>query len=446
MAAPPVATPAPHKFTILAAASGAVLLVMLVRLVVFAQAPAPLPAIGWSVTPWNPFITRHACTTAYWRAATEIDRAPDVYAPSTYSTGRVDPNGREVPLFIGPYAVDPYEYPPTFLLLPRLLARVTPNFPSFRLWWGLVSTVTVFAGLVVIARRVDRENGTRSLWLVPLAIIPLGVFTTIQGGNAQLFFVVIAMLAMLAFERGWAAAGGLLLGYAVIGKMFPALLVLYLIVRRDWRAVAWTAGWAIGLTLLTIAEVGWAPFEAFRDHLPKLLNGEAFPMLRMAGPSDISLSVPGLILKLRRFGGPEVPIESLRITGWIFSAVLLWATVRLALRPVAPRLAPLAWLVVLGLAALRSPFLPGYGVFPAVWIATILLALVWTDTRRRWPVLALWVALLWMTGGPQSTPLWVIASATTLQIAAILTLFAIAVRVGREVSVPAASAAGTARS
>jgi hypothetical protein len=419
---------------------------MLVRLVVFAQAPAPLPAIGWSVTPWNAFITRHACTTAYWRAATEIDRSPDVYAPSTYSTGRVDADGRHIPLLIGPYTVDPYEYPPTFLLLPRLLVRVTPGFPAFRLLWGVVTTAILFAGLVLIARRVDRENGTRSLWMVPLAVVPLGVFTTIQGGNAQLFFFAIAMLGMLAFERGWAAAGGLLLGYAVVGKMFPGLLVLYLIVRRDWRAVAWTTAWAAGLTLLTLADVGWAPFEAFRHHLPKLLSGEAFPMLLFPGPSDVSLSVPGLILKLRRFGGPEFPVDALRITGWIFSAVIVWITVRLALRPVAPRLEPLTWLVVLGLAALRSPFLPPYGVFPGVWVATILLALVWTEPRRRWLVLALWVPLLWMTAGPQTIPLWITALAATLQIAAILALFAIAVRVGREVSGPVASAAGTAGS
>jgi len=414
---------------------------MLVRLAVFAQAPAPLPAIGWSVMPWNPFITRHACTTAYWKAATEVRRAPDIYAPSTYGTGQVDANGRPIPLLIGPYAVDPYEYPPTFLLLPRLLTLVTPGFPAFRLLWGLLATVTTIAGVVVVARRVDRETGGRSLWLAPLVFIPLGVFSTIQGGNAQLFVVAIAMLAMLAFERGWAALGGLLLGYAVVGKMFPGLLVLYLIVRRDWRAVGWTTAWAVALTLLTIADVGWAPFETFRVHLPKLLSGEAFPMLRLAGPSDISLSVPGLILKLRRFGGPDVPLDSLRITGWVYSAVLVWITVQLARRPLAPRLAPLAWLVVLGLAALRSPFIPGYGVFPAVWAAAILLAVVWTDARRRWLVLALWTSLLWMTAGPQSTPLWIISAATTWQIVAILLLFALAIRVGREAASVTAGAA-----
>jgi hypothetical protein len=431
-------------FVSLALAGGFVLLVLLVRLVVFAQAAAPLPAIGWSATPWNAFLTRHACATAYWKAATEVRQTPNVYALANPAAGPRDAQGRPIPPFIGPYAIDPYEYPPTFLLLPRLLALVTPDFPAFRLLWGLVATIVTLAGVALVARHLDRENGTHSLWLAPLVFVPLGVITTIQGGNAQLFFVVLAMLGMLAFDRRQPAAGGLLLAYAIVGKMFPGLLLVYLAVRREWRAVAWTAGWSIVLTLVTLADVGWAPFAAFLDHLPRLLSGEAFPMLQLAGPSDISLSVPGLVLKLQRFGGPALGFGALHIAGWIYSAVILVATVRLASRPIAPRLAPLAWLVVLGLATLRAPFLPGYGVFQAVWIATILLALSWRDAPRRWLLLALWASLLWMTAGPLTTPLWIIATATTLQIAVIVGLYALAVATIRaaRVSERAASAAG----
>jgi alpha-1,2-mannosyltransferase len=431
-------------YGVLAAAGAFVLLVMLVRLMVFAQAPAPLPAIGWSVTPWNAFVTRHACTTAYWQAATEVERGPDVYAPANYSTGRVGADGREIPRTIGPYNVDPYEYPPTFLLLPRALTALAPGFPQFRLLWGFMNLAVVLAAVALVARRIDRENGTRSLWLAPLALVPLTVFHVFQSGNAQLFFVALAMLAMLAFERGRHAVGGLLLAYAIVGKLFPGLLVVYLAVRRDWRALAWTTAWALGLTLVTIADIGWAPFTAFLDHMPKLLSGEAFPMLRMQGPPDVSQSVPGLVLKVPRFGGPVLPFAALKIAGWLFSVVIVWVTVRLALRPVAPRLAPLAWLVVLGLATLRSPFLPGYGAFQGVWVATILLAVAWSDARLRAIALVLWASLLWMTAGPPTLPPVVIATATTLQTFAILTLFALAIRLGRAAAAVSAPAGASA--
>jgi hypothetical protein len=434
----------PRGYATLAALGGLVLLVMLVRLAIFAQAPAPLPAIGWSVMPWNPFIARHACATAYWKAATVVDHTPDVYHRSMYGSDKVDPSGRPLPQFIGPFAIDPYEYPPTFLLLPRLLALVTPEFPAFRLLWGVAATALTLVGVALIARRVDRENGTRSLWLAPLALLPLGVFSTLQGGNAQLFFVAIAMLGMLAFERGRHAVGGLLLGYAVVGKLFPGLLVLYLVARRDWRAAGWTVGWGIGLTLVTIADVGWAPFAAFAEHMPKLLSGEAFPMLRFDGPSDVSHSIPGLVLKLKRFGGPVLSLEALSVAGTVYTVVIAVLTVRLGLRPVAPRLAPLAWLVVLGLATLRSPFLPGYGVFQGAWVASLLLALCWSDVRMRVAVLALWASLLWTTAGPLTTPLWIIALATTAQTVAVLVLFWLAIRIGRAAAPTAPAVAAAA--
>jgi hypothetical protein len=432
MPAPAVTTPAPHKFTILAVLGGLVLFVELARLVVFMAIGDPIRGTGWSVTPWNAFITRHACTTAYWGAATGVDQKPDVYQPSNYLAGRDPATGRAIERQIGAYPIDPYEYPPTFLLLPRLLTPLTPEFTSFHRLWAVLNVFVVIGGVVVVARRVDRANSGRSLWLVPLALLPLGIISTFQTGNAQLLFVVIAMLAMLAFEQRRPAIGGLLLAYAIVGKLFPGLLLVYLVVRRDWRAVAWTAAWGAALSLVALANVGWAPFAHFLDHLPGLLSGEAFPMLRVPGPPNISLSVPGIVLKLPAFGAPALPFVSLKIAGWIFTAIIVSATVRLALRPVAARLAPLAWLAVLGLATLRSPFLPGYGVFQGVWIASIVLAVCWADRRRRLWALGLWLLLLPTTAGPAPVPPWVVATGTTIQTIAVLALVGLAVQVGRE--------------
>lgn len=426
------ATSAPSRgFTLLAAAGALVAAVMLLRLVVFVVSPAA-PS-GWSAAPWSDFTTRHACSTAYWVAATSVGQAPDIYAFDLYSAGRDPVSGRLLPRRLGAFNVDPYEYPPTFLLAPRALAAVTPDYAAFRSAWIILSTGLVLAGMAVVARRLDAATGSRSLWLVPLALAPLSTIVALQIGNAQLLFIVIAMLAMVAFERGGYALGGLLLAFVIVGKMFPAVLVLYLAVRRDWRAVAWTAGWAGVLGLATLAMVGWAPFAIFLDHLPRLLSGDAFPMLRAALTAANNQSVPGLVLKVPVLGGPAVPFEALRITGWIYSALLAWITIRLALRPVAPRFAPLAWLTLLGLAALRSPFIPVYGAFPGVWIATMLLALVWHDARRRWAILVLSLPLVPAVMGPGFPPP-VAAVFTTLQALAVLALMGIAVRLGREVA------------
>ena len=93
--------------------------------------------------------------------------------------------------------------------------------------------------------------------------MPLTTLFPLQMGNAQLLYIVTAMLGMVAFARGRHALGGLLLAFTIVGKMFPGILLVYLAVRRDGRAVAWTCAWSVVFLLATLADVGWAPFPYF---------------------------------------------------------------------------------------------------------------------------------------------------------------------------------------
>lgn len=425
-----VTSTAPRGLIALGASGAVVAAALLVRLAVFAgQADAPA---AWSIAPWSAWMTHHACSTAYWTAATRIREAPDVWDGAVYSQGQDPATGRLIPRTIGAFNVDPYEYPPTFLLAPRALAAVTPDYAAFRHVWLLLNVALVIAGMAVISRHLDAATGQRTLWLLPLAIVPISTVFALQMGNAQLLYAVVSMLGLAAFARGRHALGGVLLAFAIVGKMFPGILLVYLALRREWRAVAWTCAWSVVFLLVTLADVGWAPFPYFLHHLPRLLSGEAFPMLRAAIAAANNLSVPGLVLKLPAFGGPAVPFGSIRIAGWIYSVVVLAVVVLLARRPVARAYEPLAWLAVLGLTALRSPFLPTYGAFPGAWLGALLLAICWTDARRWWTVLMLWVILLPTMAGPSPIPMWAIATFTTLQTAAVVGLAVIAIRVARE--------------
>jgi alpha-1,2-mannosyltransferase len=431
--------PPSRGFVLLAAAGALATLVLLVRLAVFATYADP-PA-AWSVAPWSPFMTRHACSTAYWSAATGITQTPDVWDIRLYSLGQDPASGRLIPRTVGAFNIDPYEYPPTFLLAPRALATVTPDYVAFRHVWLVLNAALVIVGMAVLARQLDVATGRRTLWLLPLALVPLSTMYALQMGNAQLLYIVIAMLGLAAFARQHHALGGLLLAFTVVGKMFPAILLIYLALRRDWRAVGWTVAWGAVFVLATLADVGWAPFPFFLDHLPRLLSGEAFPMLRATITAANNMSIPGLVLKPAAFGGPVIPFVAIKVAGWVYSAVVLWVVVRLALRPVAPRYEPLAWLTILGVTALRSPFLPTYGAFPGAWLGAILLAVCWAEPRRWWAVLGCWLILVPTTAGPTPMPVWVVAAFTTVQAAAVVGLMAIAIRVGREGATATAGAA-----
>jgi alpha-1,2-mannosyltransferase len=387
----PVLAAVPRTFQALfvvgALAAGAVL----VRLTVFVVVPT---ATAWSVLPADRFLVQHSCVSAYYVAARAVTQVPDVYDNLLYSFPQADTTGPRRARMLGPFRIDPYEYPPTFLPLPRLLQRLAPDFFDFRRLWFALNLLVVAVGLFAVARRVDAACGTHCLWLTPFALAPLGVASTFQMGNVQLAFIAMPLLGMLALERGHRATGGLLLGYAAMSKLFPGLLIGYLLLRREWRSAAWTTGACVVLGAVTLMDVGWTPFAAFLEHLPKLLSGEAFPALtRNQDAIAINQSVPGLVFKLRFFGGPAWSFGAARIVGWLYTLVVFWAIWRLAARGSDDRQAPLIWLSILILAAMRSPFLPGYGVFPSLWLATLAIGLWWTASGLRLLFLALWAGL-----------------------------------------------------
>jgi alpha-1,2-mannosyltransferase len=365
----------------------------------------------WATQPGvRPMPSRHSCVSSYWLAGVEVQRIDSIYAESLYSVPQPDPKAPRVPRKLGPFNVDQYEYPPPFLLLPRALMLVASDFWHFQRLWFALNLAIVVAGAIAIARRMDASLGTFAAWLVPFVIVAPPVISTLQVGNVQLAIIAASMVAMLVFERGRYALGGLLLAYATMSKLFPGVLVLYLLLRRDWRAVGWTAVWGAVIALATLADFGWHPYGSFVEHLPRLLSGEAFPAFRNPVGLAVNSSVPGITFKLGLFGVPHMDFLASKIVGWIYSLVVLGATFTLARRPTRSGHEPLVWLVIIILATMRSPFLPTYAGFPAIWLMTLAVPAAWREPRSLNVAIASWCVLAWSFGPggvpPQINAVW----------------------------------------
>jgi hypothetical protein len=347
---------------------------------------------------WGPGVTAplpstHSCVSAYWVADVSVSRVPNLYDESLSSIPQRDPSARRVPKTMGPFNIDAFEYPPTFLVLPRLLRLVAPDFWAFRQLWFALNFGVVLWVAIVIALRLDRAAGTHSVWLVPFVVAAPPIITTFQVGNIQMAIIAASAGAMLLFERRAHVAGGAVLACVIAAKIYPGALVLYLLLRRDWRAVAWTAGFGALIVLTSVALFGWAPFAAFIDHAPKLMSGEAFPAFRNPVAIANNGSVPGLVFKLRLFGVPNMGFEAMRIVGWLYTLVVIGGTAWLAIRARPRGREPLVWMAILVLATMRSPFLPTYAAFPTSWLAILAAALAWRDARAAWPYVACWLLL-----------------------------------------------------
>ena len=356
---------------VLSAVAAVAALGQFARLTVFMVAPqmgayAMFPSSKWEVA--------HSCLTAYFVAGQAIPTAPNVYDDALHSLPG-DPTKQRVPKTMGVFKIDAYEYPPPFLLLPRAVGLVAPDFLRLRMvWYGMTAGVLLVA-MLAVARMLGPAAGTRAILLAPLVWAGIPMLNSLQKGNVQVLVIAISMLAMVLFARGRDAAGGALLGYACVAKIYPGMLVLYLILRRQWRAAVWTSALALMFLLLSFADTGIAPMRAFVEHLPGILGGEAFPALRNPAATGINVSVPGLVFKAQLFGVPGMTFATSKLVGWIYTIVVIAAIALAARRTLRDEEAPPVWLAILILATLRSPFLPqGYGVFTATWLMTLVAA------------------------------------------------------------------------
>jgi len=203
-------------------------------------------------------------------------------------------------------------------------------------------------------------------------------------------FGIFAFAAAIGFTGSKLVAAIVAVGIATVSKLFPGLLLVYLLVQRKWRALAWTVGLCVALIAISLVDTGWAPYKAFLDHLPRLLGGEAFTAFRNPWAVAHNFSVPGMALKLRLFGMTGASFGAMKIVGWIYSLILLAATVFVARRTLTREQEPLAWLTILILASLRSPFLPLYAVIPVLWLLTLLAATVTPTFKTLFGVLVAW--------------------------------------------------------
>ena len=113
---------------------------------------------------------------------------------------------------------------------------------------------------------------------------------------------------------------------AIVSKLSPAFLLVYLLARRRWREVAWTLGACAVFSLVALAVLGWAPFEAFLSYqLPRIQSGEAFSFYEDKElVVSRNLGIPGLVTKLHFLGVPGMTHALGAGLGWLFTLLLLW--------------------------------------------------------------------------------------------------------------------------
>jgi alpha-1,2-mannosyltransferase len=395
----------------------AVAIVQIARESVF-MADSTKPA--YSVIPGDPWRVEHSCMSAYFEAARFAEASSEnVYDAALYQ-----------PRHIGLLKVDSYHYPPPFLLLPKVLRLITTDFFQFRALWFAIQTL-VFAGAVFgLAVWIGERIGAFALLGGLVVLTTPTVLFSLQMGNFQTTAVALGAVAWVLLLTQRVKTGAPILAYVALSKIFPGLLVVYLLLARRWRAVAWTAASGVALLALTVAVLGTHPFADFVHHeLPAISDGRAFPQSERPNVAVSNQSMYGLTVRLRFLGASwlDQPM-GLKITSVYGLIVLALAALagwkgRIDLsNPAGRMLLVQTGIALMSLASFRSPFVGGgYGLVATLW----LLALLAADSRNRHS------AVLWSlafvacvvgnrlapTPGFASTTFWLVASGGILVLA-----------------------------
>jgi len=276
---------------------------------------------------------------------------------------------------LGSFRVDLYHYPPPFLLLPLAVrAAVGGEFESVRALWFGMSALTLMLAMGLLAYRLEPEGRLRAIGMAPLIWCSMPVLSGLQMSNVQILVVSISVIALASFPRK-SAIGGAFLAMSAVAKIFPGILFIYLVARRKWKEVAWTAGFALFLTVFALVVVGPTPFQSFLEYeLPRLSSGEAFsrPFSREFAVAR-NIAPFGIPLKLGWLGIPGMTLEVGRVVSMIYLlgvvGLAIWSGRRV---PQTSTEAASIWLSLLSLGTLASPFAPAnYVLMSLVWLVCI---------------------------------------------------------------------------
>jgi Glycosyltransferase family 87 len=196
-----------------------------------------------------------------------------------------------------------YHYPPTFALFMGPFANPLPGYPQP--WWALpypaavavwylINVACLLAALHLWALAVERARpiAAKAFALVvgPLfSLLPFIGDGLARGQPAPvLLLLIVVFLSAYGEKRNATTSFALSLAFTI--KIFPIVLAVIPLMRRDWTFMLWSAAWCVVLLLVLPAIcVGPAQtFDLYRVMFTEHLLGIASGAMSQAIASQVS--------------------------------------------------------------------------------------------------------------------------------------------------------------
>jgi len=166
----------------------------------------------------------------------------------------------------------PWNAHPPATVLVALPFGLIDDYRTAHLAWNLCTFPLLMLSIWLVFRELDVRwrwgsavlAGCFLLWNSPVRI---------QLFEGQLNCLLLALLVSgwTADRRGYQVGAGAAVGTAMALKLFPGLLLIYLVMFGRWRALVTALLVGVGLNGVALAAFGWSEFETYiRQVLPSL--------------------------------------------------------------------------------------------------------------------------------------------------------------------------------
>jgi alpha-1,2-mannosyltransferase len=196
--------------------------------------------------------------------------------------------------------------PPTFLAIVEPLTLM-PLKPAY--WtWQLLNVLALAASLWMLLGRQSGLRAEAGIAMAALAVMHPAVVNHFFFAQNKVQILLLLVLTMRSLEMRRDGAAGLALALACLMRIFPLLIVGYLLIERRWRALIFTLAGLIGGLLVTCVVVGFPIVLSFVNAIDVLT---ATRWLHY----DTNIALAAFVSRLywSRFGeNPAAQIEMLR--------------------------------------------------------------------------------------------------------------------------------------
>jgi len=160
-------------------------------------------------------------------------------------------------------------FPPMNALIMWPLAELPPM--QAKRAWTIINVISLGA---VIALTM-KASGLG--WLPATAVAFLGLDALGTNFSYGQFYVVLTLLMLTAILSAYRfpSIAGIASAAGMLTKIFPAFLLVYFILRRQYRALLFSVGAIIILMIIGLFLLGWAPHRVYLEEvLSRTLRGE----------------------------------------------------------------------------------------------------------------------------------------------------------------------------